>query len=110
MSVLDRWREFRRAQRDALRASNQPWLLDDERPSAMELLAEVLTPRHAAEAGPDGAGDPLPEEEAAPPRPARTRRTLVRPADGSGRPDDRSTGSRRSTWGSSAPSACCRRC
>ena len=24
MSVLDRWREFRRAQRDALRASNHP--------------------------------------------------------------------------------------
>jgi predicted PurR-regulated permease PerM len=64
MSVLDRWRDFRRAQRDALRASNHPHLHDEARPSTMELLADVLTPRHAAESDPDGAGAPLREDDA----------------------------------------------
>jgi predicted PurR-regulated permease PerM len=64
MSVLDRWRDFRRAQRDALRASNHPHLHGEARPSTMELLADVLTPRHAAESDPDGAGAPLREDDA----------------------------------------------
>jgi predicted PurR-regulated permease PerM len=63
MSVLDRWRDFRRAQRDALRASNHPHLHDEARPSTMELLADVLTPRHAAEAASDEVGSPLRVED-----------------------------------------------
>ncbi|MEO5981601.1 MAG: AI-2E family transporter [Pedococcus sp.] len=42
MSVLERWREFRYAQREALRASNHPHERGEATPSATDLLAEVL--------------------------------------------------------------------
>lgn len=43
MSVLDRWREFRRAQREALRASNHPITRDDAGAESPGLVAEVLS-------------------------------------------------------------------
>jgi predicted PurR-regulated permease PerM len=46
MSVLDRWREFRRAQRDALRASNHPHERPQSSPVPEDLLADLL-PRQA---------------------------------------------------------------
>ncbi len=42
MSVLERWREFRRSQLAALQASNHPHDTSESRPSATELLADVL--------------------------------------------------------------------
>ena len=42
MAVLDRWREFRRAQRAALRASNHPHEREDGSPFGNELLAHLL--------------------------------------------------------------------
>src|SRR5689334_1283240 len=58
MSVLDRWREFRRAQRDALRASNHPHDLAEADGWPGELLAEILPSRRkpAEAAGTEGAG------------------------------------------------------
>jgi predicted PurR-regulated permease PerM len=50
MSLVQRWRQFKRDQRDALRASNQPWDSEDT-PSVTTLIAEVLTPK--SKAGPD---------------------------------------------------------
>jgi predicted PurR-regulated permease PerM len=66
MPVVQRWREFRRAQRAALRASNQPWQADEDSPSMTALLAEVLTPsRHDKD---DAAGtsptEPVPDADA----------------------------------------------
>ena len=53
MSVLDRWREFRRAQRDALRASNHPHDRSEqsERVRADRLLADILPSRRSADDG-----------------------------------------------------------
>ncbi|KQZ88981.1 hypothetical protein ASD62_06330 [Phycicoccus sp. Root563] len=42
MSVLERWREFRHAQREALRASNHPNDRGEATPTAADLLADVL--------------------------------------------------------------------
>lgn len=42
MSVVQRWREFRYAQREALRASNHPHERGEPNPSRVDLLAEVL--------------------------------------------------------------------
>ena len=42
MSVLARWREFRYAQREALRASNQPREVEAEAPSTTDPLADAL--------------------------------------------------------------------
>jgi predicted PurR-regulated permease PerM len=41
MSVLTRWREFRRAQRAALRASNHPHARDDAAPTGPDLLRQL---------------------------------------------------------------------
>src|SRR5690349_12072801 len=84
MSVLDRWRDFRRAQRDALRASNHPHEQDGAAASAMAVLVDVLVPRHDTEgpspvdaARPDGVDgddphavdtDPAEPDDAAEPR------------------------------------------
>ncbi len=82
MSVLERWREFRVAQREALRASNHPHERGESTPSAVDLLADVLPAlrpdterdepdpdaehetRHGAEPSDDtgSEGDPTPAE------------------------------------------------
>jgi predicted PurR-regulated permease PerM len=49
MSVLERWREFRRAQRDALRASNHPHAGAEGGSSAADLLLELLPGGHGAD-------------------------------------------------------------
>jgi predicted PurR-regulated permease PerM len=59
MSVLERWREFRHAQREALRASNHPNAGGEGTPSPAELLADVIPGlRHHFEDHPDLDGDP----------------------------------------------------
>ena len=118
MSVLDRWRDFRRAQRDALRASNHPHLADESRPSTMELLADVLTAtargrvrprrRGRAPARRRRGGTPLRpgrRRRRRAPEAARGRRAPLRPRRATAQPPVA-----RSTWASSGPSACSRRC
>lgn len=62
MSVLDRWREFRHAQREALRASNHPHEGGEATPSATDLLADVLPGlRHRAEHHDGAQADAEPE-------------------------------------------------
>lgn len=58
MSVLDRWREFRLAQREALRASNHPHDRAESSGEAGDLLAELLPTGRTAtrSASPEGAG------------------------------------------------------
>jgi hypothetical protein len=48
MSVLDRWKEFRRAQRDALRASNHPHDGGESSGDFGELLADILPGRRSS--------------------------------------------------------------
>ena len=71
MSVLERWREFRHAQREALRASNHPNARDEAASSAGDLLADVLPglrPRagHAEQAPTPAGGDDGPADDTAP--------------------------------------------
>ncbi|SDO67782.1 Predicted PurR-regulated permease PerM [Pedococcus dokdonensis] len=54
MSVLDRWREFRRTQRDALDASNHPHQQREHSSELGELLSDLLPSRRTAG---DGDGD-----------------------------------------------------
>lgn len=55
MSVLDRWREFRRAQRDALRASNHPHDRPEQTSELGELLPDILPSRRSSRD--DGGSD-----------------------------------------------------
>jgi predicted PurR-regulated permease PerM len=48
MSVLDRWKEFRRTQRDALRASNHPHAHPEESRELGDLLADLMPSRRPA--------------------------------------------------------------
>ena len=47
MSVLDRWKEFRRAQRDALSASNHPHADPEQSRELGDLLTDMLPPRRS---------------------------------------------------------------
>jgi predicted PurR-regulated permease PerM len=62
MSVLDRWKEFRRTQRDALRASNHPHERSEHSSELGDLLADILpsrrSPQTAGEPGVPGADGP----------------------------------------------------
>jgi predicted PurR-regulated permease PerM len=49
MSVLDRWKEFRRTQRDALRASNHPHDRSEHSSELGDLLADILPSRRSPE-------------------------------------------------------------
>jgi predicted PurR-regulated permease PerM len=81
MSVLDRWREFRRNQRAALRASNHP----HEQPSGgaddTDLLRDVLT-----RVGQHGHHEAAPAESAAGDDAEPTARTQTAPAEPAGQP------------------------
>jgi predicted PurR-regulated permease PerM len=58
MSVLDRWREFRRTQREALRASNHPHGDASASSSVTDVLAEVLPGLRTQPQGPGTTGEP----------------------------------------------------
>ncbi|GAA2733129.1 AI-2E family transporter [Pedococcus aerophilus] len=75
MSVLERWREFRHAQREALRASNHPHERSGAPTSAGDLLADVLPGlRHRGEhddpASDSADGGEPPSHQPAPAEPA----------------------------------------
>ena len=57
MSVLDRWREFRRTQREALRASNHPHRDAPSGSSAADALADMLPGLRAQPQGPGATAE-----------------------------------------------------
>lgn len=57
MSVLERWREFRRTQRDALRASNHPHERSEHSSEFGELLADILPTRRSSSGAEGAAGE-----------------------------------------------------
>jgi len=58
MSVLDRWREFRRTQREALRASNHPHRDASSSSSASDVLADMLPGLRTQREGPGATAEP----------------------------------------------------